>query len=322
MQPQQQPRHRAERRWLLDTAAWRAAPDELRWLAALLPAEDGAACLAYRSVDDQKRAVASRLLVRACCAEVLSLPWREVDIRRTRGRKPFCANAGAPGRAAAPNFNFNVSHEGDYVALACHPHLIVGVDVAAPQALRHRGDAPQRPLLDALRALRPQLTEREWARVAGCAPDEAAAECAFQQAWACKEAFVKARGDGLGFAPLSRIEVEAPQAGGGEGGAGAGGGGAAAALAAQVSVDGAPLGRGWRFELRRLPRRHWAAVALAPPSAVVDAWGEFRATLLQPQLEEAPLDGSPLPPPPFELLTVADLLPHDAAGEYEARFGG
>jgi hypothetical protein len=92
-------------------------------------------------------------------------------------------------------------------------------------------------------------------------------EAAFQQAWGCKEAFVKARGDGLGFHPLSRIHTNvgaAPDAGAH--------GGAAGVLAATLTVDGAPLPR-WRVQLHRLPWRHWAAVALAPPEEVVDANG-------------------------------------------------
>ena len=111
-------------------------------------------------------------------------------------------------------------------------------------------------------------------------------EAAFQQAWSCKEAFVKARGDGLGFEPLSRIHVDvlaggaaaphgcdgsgAPAAGPAGGGGGAGGGGAP--LIAMLTVDGAPKPR-WRIVLHRLPRRHWAAVALAPPEDVVDVFG-------------------------------------------------
>lgn len=51
-----------------------------------------------------------RLLARACCAAALRLPWPAVEIARTRGRKPYCANAEGD-RSAAPNFNFNVSHE-------------------------------------------------------------------------------------------------------------------------------------------------------------------------------------------------------------------
>lgn len=68
-------------------------------------------------------------------------------------------------RKRAPNFNFNVSHEGDYVVLASEPLCICGIDVAAPQqvtassvhqfpgmALRHgyywsRRSRPQLPLV-------------------------------------------------------------------------------------------------------------------------------------------------------------------------------
>jgi hypothetical protein len=116
----------------------------------------------------------------------------------------------------------------------------------------------------------------QWARVeALAAADEAGAEAAFQQAWACKEAFVKARGDGLGFAPLSRIHTElrpaADLGAGGNAAAGAPGG-----WEADLTVDGAPLGAGWHVAVQRLPRRHWVAVVRAPPSAAVDEWGVRR----------------------------------------------
>ena len=51
-----------------------------------------------------------RLLARRCCSDALGVPWRQVAIARTRGRKPYCANAEA-NRRHAPNFNFNISHE-------------------------------------------------------------------------------------------------------------------------------------------------------------------------------------------------------------------
>jgi len=103
-------------------------------------------------------------------------------------------------------------------------------------------------------------------------------QAAFQQVWSCKEAFVKARGDGLGFAPLSRIEVEVLSRDEGWGGAGAGAAGSRGAevlammLTARLTVDGVVQSR-WRVDLQRLARGHWVAVALAPPDAVVDEWG-------------------------------------------------
>jgi 4'-phosphopantetheinyl transferase len=55
---------------------------------------------------------------------------------RTKGSKPFLANLPNPRPPGIPNFNFNVSHEGSFVALAAEPVCICGVDVAAPYQLR------------------------------------------------------------------------------------------------------------------------------------------------------------------------------------------
>ena len=69
-----------------------------------------------------------RLLQRAACARVTSAPHASIEIRRTKGRKPFLASP-LPDPALAPNFNFNVSHEGDFVVLASEPVAVCGVDV-------------------------------------------------------------------------------------------------------------------------------------------------------------------------------------------------
>ena len=50
-----------------------------------------------------------RLLQRQCVAGALGVPFAELTIQRTRGRKPFYAGQAHDPRA--PNFNFNVSHE-------------------------------------------------------------------------------------------------------------------------------------------------------------------------------------------------------------------
>jgi hypothetical protein len=59
------------------------------------------------------------------------------------------------------------------------------------------------------------------------------------------------------------------------------------------------------------------------PLALLPPRQEFISTLRVPALDPA-LAAAALaaPPPAFELLTVADLLPPDAAHEYEARFAG
>ena len=108
----------------------------------------------YYHFADKKRALVSRLMTRAACAKARGCKFEEVVIGRTKGRKPFFKNVhevaarttttnnashlngssssisngnattttttrhgGRIGITNAPNFNFNVSHEGKYVAL-------------------------------------------------------------------------------------------------------------------------------------------------------------------------------------------------------------
>lgn len=64
----------------------------------------------FRFKEDQKRALVSRLLQRQSVSAAMGLAWEKVQIKRTKGRKPFVMNK-AMDRSQAPNFNFNVSHE-------------------------------------------------------------------------------------------------------------------------------------------------------------------------------------------------------------------
>ena len=50
-----------------------------------------------------------RLLQRKCASDVLGIELDKVEIRRTKGGKPFAV--ADVDRPHAPNFNFNVSHE-------------------------------------------------------------------------------------------------------------------------------------------------------------------------------------------------------------------
>ena len=59
--------------------------------------------------ESKRRVATCRLLQRKCAAEVLGIAFSDVQIRRTKGRKPFVV--AAVDRPYAPNFNFNVSHE-------------------------------------------------------------------------------------------------------------------------------------------------------------------------------------------------------------------
>ncbi|KAK9846417.1 hypothetical protein WJX81_003371 [Elliptochloris bilobata] len=277
--------------------------EEWLFLLDLLPEEDQKQVELFRFKDDQKRALLSRLLQRRCVNVALGVPWNKVRIKRTKAKKPFVV--GAPARPHAPNFNFNVSHEGNYVVLASEPVCIVGVDVAAPQQIRAArpaagGVKPASSMEDLQQTFQRQFTAHEWEVINGAGHTTEEKEDEFRRHWSLKEALVKARGDGLGFA-LGKADFRFDDQD---------------RNSARVLMEGRPQQR-WRFTLQELGNGHWVSVARGPPEDIVDAWQEFSATLLYPCTAEpefqAALDA---PSPPFSVLRVIDLLPEGLRAAY------
>eukprot|EP00775_Hariotina_reticulata_P013351 gene13351-13479_t len=264
-----------------------AAMDEAEQLAAAEGQDEAERneVLYFRHYEDQKRAMVSRLLQRACVMQALGEPWDQIVIKRTKGKKPFYA--GHIARDHAPNFNYNVSHEGDFTVLASESHCLCGVDVAAPHQLRRKGSS--RPLLEQLSLMRSQLCSSEWTLLQSLAADEGAMEAAFQAMWSCKEAFIKARGDGVGFEPLSRIQVQLP-------------------------VNFAqPTGISSREPAAAAPAAEQQGQHLGP------GWQVFKSTMHQPSIEDEELQVLlDAPTPAFSLLTVEDLLPTQLQDAYIA----
>jgi 4'-phosphopantetheinyl transferase len=293
-------------RWAVDVGGWRPSAAELAFLTSLLPEAAAARCASFSRPDDVRRAVASALLQRACAGAALGVA--DVELLATRGRKPYVSAATAPRPSDAPNFNLNASHDGDMVVVGAESHCLIGVDVVAPPASHQQADG----LAARLRRLRASFAEGEGELLQGLleagggeAPGDAAAQAAFQRLWALKEAFIKARGDGLGFAPLSRAAFSFD-------------GGDPWARTATVAVDGRPE-TGWRFFLHDLGKGHWAAVARGPPSAAVDADGGFLSTLRAPALAPEALAAQlAAHEPPFSRLAIEELLPPEAQPRYAA----
>lgn len=276
---------------------------EFKFLLGLIPAGEAEAVMRFKRFEDKQRALISRLLQRACISRCLGMAWHDVEIKRTKGRKPFVANAGAHKPSRMPNFNFNVSHEGRYVVLASEPVCIVGVDVAAPGQARRTDGVFN--LADTMRHFRKQFTDGEMHRIreAGSVVEQ---EHAFRRNWSCKEAFTKARGDGIGF-ELARCDFDIrPRAITAAG---------PATHDADVSVDGARLDS-WAFALQPLGD-HWVTVARGPPTDVVDAHGEFTRTLLRRNLSQGALaDALAAPSDGFRLVGIEDIIPENSAASY------
>jgi len=285
-------------RWAVNTTNWDPKDKEWDFLLGLLPESERTPVMRFKFMDDKKRAIVSRLLQRRCVEENIGILWEDIDIKRTKGRKPFLATK--TNCTYAPNFNFNVSHEGDYVVLASEPMLVCGVDVAAPGQLR-RGK--MQTIAEIKQTFQSSFTQMEWHTIFEAGAEESDKLECFRCHWSLKEAFVKARGDGIAF-ELNRCEFEfdTPWP----------------AQTARVSVDGVQLEH-WLFSIQRLGGDHWVSVARGPPSDVIDANGEFKATFKKANMSASEITEQLNSPwPTFEMVGIGNLLSPSHVAEYDA----
>ncbi|CAL54914.1 4'-phosphopantetheinyl transferase superfamily [Ostreococcus tauri] len=312
--------HPLRARWIVDVARWRPTEREFDFiLNELLPEHESLAVRRFHREDDRKRACVSRLMQRAIALRACALSigargtaMRDVDIRRTKGAKPF--HATVLEVTGAPNFNFNVSHEGDYVVLASETHAVVGVDVAAPGQVRRIGGL-ERDVGRLLETFSSVLTDRERERISATASTngERAGEELFRKHWSLKESHVKAIGVGLGM-DLKRCEFDID----------------AATSTASVAVDGVTRSD-WAFHIEGFPpvvdgatteETHWITVSRGPYEDIVDAHGEFTTVFSQRSFsEDAWRDVLAAPAPKWELMTVGDLIPDQFRDAFESHGG-
>jgi len=312
-------------RWIVNVTSWNPSSEEFDFLLdALVPDHERSAVMKYLRAEDRKRALVSRLLQRnaiaraKCGSNRTAVVLRGFDVRRTKGSKPFYGETLA--LANAPNFNFNVSHEGDYVVLASETHAVVGVDVAAPGQVRRvsGGGGVERGVESLLETFQSVLTRRECEliRETTAIYGDKAGEDMFRKHWSLKEAHVKAIGVGLGM-DLRRCEFAID----------------ASSSTASVSVDGCPRAD-WMFHIHAFPpvvdqkkvndgNTHWITVSRGPFGDIVDANGEFTDVVFSKRdfSDEEWSRVLQAPAPPWELLTVGDLVPIDSRDAYEAAGG-
>ncbi|KAL1496843.1 hypothetical protein AB1Y20_014429 [Prymnesium parvum] len=294
--------------WSVDLTGWRPGTREWYWLLRLLPPHEQ---LAIHAAGAEPRAgLASRLLQRRAVARLLSpppappLPYDAVAIGRTRGNKPFALTPRRP--ASCANLTFNVSHTPAAVLLAADPVLLVGLHLSPPF---RQTFAQLREAYDGT------LSPREWERLE--ALPAAARVAAFRVAWAAKTAYVKARGDGMAF-PLAEVEVVVGRRGGKAAVAPAGGG-VSLARWEGGEMKALPLWRVDVMETGEAEEGEWPllAVARGPVSDAVDSVGDFVKTFTRPRIPHGEIRARLLTElPPFEELSIADLVPPHMREEY------
>ncbi|XP_073194688.1 L-aminoadipate-semialdehyde dehydrogenase-phosphopantetheinyl transferase isoform X2 [Lepidochelys kempii] len=185
-------------RWAFPCAAWAPRRDEWLLAARLVQPEEKDRVRQFAFARDAKAAMAGRLLIRKLIAEKLCIPWNEIHLQRTSKGKPFLVN---DILGSHPSFNFNISHQGDYVVLAAEPELQVGIDIMKTN-LPGSGSIP-----DFFRIMKRQFTEAEWRAIKSINNEWIQLDM-FYRHWALKESFIKAIGIGIGF-NLQRIEFNA-----------------------------------------------------------------------------------------------------------------
>jgi len=159
--------------------------EKVEELAACLCSDERERSDRFRSERDRRHFKVRRGFLRSLLCRYLACPKEEIRFGRGSGGKPFLIEH--------PELFFNLSHSGELALIAVSCDAELGVDI---EQLRAVEDA------DA-------IVRRLFSPGEGVAYFDAAISTrpvVFFNCWTRKEAFVKARGDGLSF-PLKHFEV-------------------------------------------------------------------------------------------------------------------
>ena len=273
-------------RWIVRVGDWQPSEAEFEKALRLVPEERREKTLRFRQPSDQRLHFCGRLMLRRIIHQETGLPYQEINFGYTKGNKPVLATP-MPPTCSLPNFNFNYSHDGDYLVGATEPCSIVGVDVARIEV---RGR--QRSVDEHFSTMKNCFSAREWNVIRE--PDSDSDKLRrFFTFWALKESYVKASGWGLGtdFDTFEFRNV-LPMVTGNH--------------SICVIVKGVELKK-WHFRIYNIDPMHVMCVATGPPE---EAAPTFKATFklapndLQWQESPAPTDDCDH----VRELSVADLM--------------
>ena len=164
--------------------AWRAglssSTADLSRLGGSLSSEERERADRLRSEHDRARFVLGRIVARSVFGHCLQQPARDIQLTLDRSGKPVVASP------SGMTLQFNISHSGDHVLLALARDRRVGVDVEAKD----------------LNEIAARFFSRtEYLRLQTI-PERMKTE-SFYRCWTLKEAYLKARGEGLRLSPDS-----------------------------------------------------------------------------------------------------------------------
>jgi len=124
-------REDGKRMWAFNCTAWNMTQSQYEEGLSLVLPEEKIRIKKFVFERDRKSALAGRLLIRRLVNEVLDLDYYTLPLVRTKERKPAVDfyEVEEEKRQLFPFWNFNISHQGDWVVLVCDPEYLIGVDV-------------------------------------------------------------------------------------------------------------------------------------------------------------------------------------------------
>eukprot|EP00252_Welwitschia_mirabilis_P022938 TRINITY_DN6360_c0_g1_i1.p1 TRINITY_DN6360_c0_g1~~TRINITY_DN6360_c0_g1_i1.p1 ORF type:complete len:316 (-),score=51.02 TRINITY_DN6360_c0_g1_i1:215-1162(-) len=270
-------------RWAVNISNWNPSPEEFSSFLSLLPLHEHGAITRFLQFKDKKRALVSRLLQYLLVDVVLGIPFNDIFIRRTKEGKPYLVNQVA--HDCFPNFNFNSSHHGDYVAVASEPLCLVGIDIMSYEPSRDSD------IFFFLQNFWSCFTTFEWINILNSGPSDSDILNQFYRYWCLKEAYIKAVGVGFGY-KLDRLEFYFPE-------------NQNWSDVAYLRIDGIHQ-EAWKFSLCQLDAHHWVCIAKGPPYS---ATFNYHQTLWKTDFCKRDYEKElELPNKPFVFLEAAEIM--------------
>ncbi|KAJ8754525.1 hypothetical protein K2173_005686 [Erythroxylum novogranatense] len=276
---------RGLQRWIVDISKWDPASLDFSLALSVLPQHEHSSITRFVKLEDRKRALVSRLLQYALVCKVLGIPHNEIIIKRTMEGKPYleCGQVSMD----FPNFNFNVSHHGDYVAIASEPLCLVGVDTVC--CIKPKIQT----VTEFIRNFISCFSTLEWHIILSAGANDEILD-AFYRYWCLKEAYVKAIGCGVTYG-LDRVEFHHTNW---------------TNIWAKVNGKPMPDCKFWLFEL---PKKHYVALARVHPKFAVES---YKSTMYVSEFDEDEYyTALGLPNIEFSVRTVEQLIPAPPGGD-------
>lgn len=164
---------------------WRANLDEQSHTTALLSMDEKTRALRFKFPIHQQRFIAARSILRCLLARYLNQPPESFDFKYTEHGKPYLFNQ---------SIYFNISHANQWALYAVSTEEKIGVDIEHIREDTETTSIAQRFFSMHENKIFNQLSSEQ-------------KKTAFFRLWTCKEAFIKAVGEGLSF-PLKDFDIE------------------------------------------------------------------------------------------------------------------